>query len=71
MKKTQIKYGNNFVLNFNINDLNAEYERVKELNIGKITPIMYLNIASPYYFFLLEDPDGNTIEIMGNYNLEL
>jgi len=28
---------------------------------------MYLNIASPYYFFLVEDPDGKTIEITGNY----
>ncbi len=28
---------------------------------------MYLNIKSPYYHFLLEDPDGNTIEITGRY----
>lgn len=62
----KIQYGNNFVLNFYIDDLNAEYERIKDLNIGKMTKIMYLNIASPYYHFLLEDPDGNTIEITGN-----
>ncbi len=61
----QINYGNNFVLNFYIDDLNAEYERIKKLNIGKVTDIMYLNIKSPYYHFLLEDPDGNTIEITG------
>jgi catechol 2,3-dioxygenase-like lactoylglutathione lyase family enzyme len=66
-KNRQIKYGNNFVLNFYIEDLNAEYERIKNLNIGKITDIMYLNIKSPYYHFLLEDPDGNTIEITGRY----
>lgn len=59
-----IKYGSNFVLNFCIDDLNSEYERIKNLNIGKMTKIMYLNISSPYYHFLLEDPDGNTIEIM-------
>ncbi len=63
----EIKYGNNFVLNFYIDDLNEEYERIKKLNIGKVTDIMYLNIKSPYYHFLLEDPDGNTIEITGKY----
>jgi catechol 2,3-dioxygenase-like lactoylglutathione lyase family enzyme len=64
-KSRQIKYGNNFVLNFYIDDLNMEYERIKKLNIGNVTQIMYLNIASPYHYFLLEDPDGNTIEITG------
>ncbi|MFA6941217.1 MAG: VOC family protein [Clostridiaceae bacterium] len=64
-KNKTIKYGSNFVLNFCIDDLNSEYERIKNLNIGKMTKIMYLNISSPYYHFLLEDPDGNTIEITG------
>lgn len=67
-KNKKIQYGNNLVLNFYIDDLNTEYERIKRLNIGKITKIMYLNISSPYYHFLLEDPDGNTIEITGQYN---
>jgi len=61
----QVQYGNNFVLNFCIDDLMAEYHRIKRLNIGKVSEIMYLNIASPYHFFILEDPDGNTIEITG------
>ncbi len=59
---------NNFVLNFYIDNLADEYKRIKELNIGKVTEIMYVNIASPYYHFLLEDPDENIIEITGNYN---
>ncbi|MDF2547141.1 MAG: hypothetical protein K0R93_2039 [Anaerosolibacter sp.] len=67
LKNRQIQYGNNMVLNFYIDDLNKEYERIKELNIGRLTKIMYLNISSPYHHFLLEDPDGNTIEITGNY----
>jgi catechol 2,3-dioxygenase-like lactoylglutathione lyase family enzyme len=67
-KSKDTHYGNNFVFNFYIDDLNTEYERIKELNIGKMTEIMYLNISSPYYHFLLEDPDGNTIEITGQYN---
>jgi len=66
-KERTIHYGNNVVLNFYIEDLNKEYERIKELKIGKVTEIMYLNISSPYYHFLLDDPDGNTIEITGNY----
>jgi len=63
----KIQYGNNIVLNFYTDNLNREYERIKELNIGKVSKMMYLNISSPYYHFLLEDPDGNTIEITGNY----
>lgn len=67
-KSRKIQYGNNFILNFYIDDLNAEYERIKNLNIGKMTEIMYLNISSPYYHFLLEDPDENIIEITGQHN---
>lgn len=60
-KSIEFQYGNNMVLNFYIDNLDKEYERIKNLNIGKMTSIMYLNISSPYYHFLLEDPDGNTI----------
>ncbi|MCK8058167.1 MULTISPECIES: VOC family protein [unclassified Fusibacter] len=60
-------YGNNIVLNFYIDDLNEEYKRIKELNIGKLSDIMYINISSPYYHFIVDDPDGNTIEITGSY----
>ncbi len=67
-KNRKINYGNNIVLNFYIDNLNMEYECIKELNIGKLTKIMYLNISSPYYYFLLEDLDKNTIEITRNYN---
>lgn len=67
-KSRKIQYGNNFVLNFYVDDLNAEYERIKKLNIGKVTKILYLNISSPYYFFCVDDPDGNTIEITGKYS---
>lgn len=69
-KNNKITYGNNFVLNFYIDDLKAEHKRLKELNIGKVSKIMYLNVASPYYLFMVEDPDGNQIEITGNYNMD-
>ena len=66
-KERKINYGNNIVLNFWIEDLKKEHERIEKLNIGTLSEIMFLNIASPYYFFILEDPDGNTIEITGGY----
>ncbi|BEP27833.1 VOC family protein [Helicovermis profundi] len=67
IRHENIKYGNNMVLNFYIEDLKEEYERLQTLNIGEITQIMYMNIAMPYYSFVLIDPDGNEIEIAGEY----
>ncbi len=66
-KNKDIKYGNNYVLNFWTDDLEKELTRLKNLEIGELYEIMYLNTALPYYFFTLKDPDGNTIEITGNY----
>lgn len=66
-KERKINYGNNMVLNFWIEDLKKEHERIKRLNIGTVSEIMYLNISSPYYMFIVDDPDGNTIEITGGY----
>ncbi|MFW6298620.1 MAG: VOC family protein [Bacillota bacterium] len=69
-RNLELSYGNNFVLNYYTDNLNAEYARIKRLNIGEMSRIMYLNVAGPYYFFNLEDPDGNTIEITGEYTPE-
>ncbi|WP_105616313.1 VOC family protein [Vallitalea okinawensis] len=69
-KDRKITYGNNFVLNFYIDDLNAEYKRLQNLKIGKLSPIMFLNVALPYHFFLIEDPDGNQVEITGNWRVD-
>jgi len=66
-KERTIRYGNNMVLNFWIDDLSTEYERINQLKIGRVSEINYVNFSSPYYFFVLEDPDGNTIEITGYY----
>lgn len=52
-----------FVLNFWVNYLSIEHERLKDLAIGEITEIKQ---ASPtYYYFHLYDPDGNIIEVTG------
>lgn len=66
-KERAITYGNNVVLNFWIEDLNKEFERISKLNMGEVSNIMYVNISSPYYFFTVSDPDGNVIEITGRY----
>jgi lactoylglutathione lyase len=65
--KIPTTYGNNFVLNITVGDLAQEYERIKALNIGKVSEIKYINVAAPYWCFHLTDPDGNCIEIAGGY----
>jgi lactoylglutathione lyase len=62
------KQNNIIILNFYTEDLRTEYERIKKLNICEISEIMYVNITEPYYYFNIYDPEGNTIEISGNYN---
>ncbi|MCL2373152.1 MAG: helix-turn-helix domain-containing protein [Defluviitaleaceae bacterium] len=57
-----------FVLNFWVPGLAAEHERLKALNIGRITEITRANAS--YYFFNVYDPDGNVIEITGGYSPE-
>ncbi|MDR0443336.1 MAG: helix-turn-helix domain-containing protein [Treponema sp.] len=57
-----------FVINLWIDNLRAEYERVKSLNIGKHTEIIRLHLN--YHFFNLYDPDNNVIEITGGNKME-
>ncbi len=57
-----------FVLNFWDEDLRNEYERVKRLkNIENLTKVKYVCNVIPYYYFQLTDPDGNIIEVTGDY----
>lgn len=58
---------NNIILNFQVDDLNSEYERIKRIKHAKISEIMYVNLVTPYYFFNVEDLDGNTLEVTGKY----
>lgn len=56
------------VLNFWDEDLQKEYKRIKELKITeKLSKIKYICNVSPYYYFQLTDPDGNVIEVTGDY----
>jgi len=56
------------VLNFWDEDLFREHTRVEELGItDHLTKIKYVCNVSPYYYFQLTDPDGNVIEVTGDY----
>lgn len=54
-----------FVLNFWVDDLLLEYNRLKHLSIGEITDIT--KVHDGYYYIHLKDPDNNVIEITGGY----
>ncbi len=56
-----------FVLNFWVEDLNAEYERIKALKIGKVSDIR--EAYPTYHYFHLIDPDNNVVEITGGYHM--
>jgi len=51
------------IFNFVVHDLKAEHQRIKDLNIGNVSEIMFVNIHAPYYYFHVIDPDGNILEI--------
>lgn len=56
-----------FVQNYWVEDLGAEYERVKSLEIGEVTNIREAHPS--YHYFHLIDPDNNIIEITGGYQM--
>lgn len=60
------KKNNIITLNFYTDNLTEEYKRIENLNICKMSEIMYVNITEPYYYFNIFDPEGNTIEICSN-----
>lgn len=66
-KDTGTPKNNLVVFNFDVDDLKSEYQRLKNLNIGKVSELMYVNVHMPYWYFNITDPDGNTLEITGNY----
>lgn len=59
----KIKTGNSVVLNLRADDLMEEYDRIQQIHPGNVTEIMYVNFMFPYSFFMVQDPDGNWIEI--------
>ena len=55
-------------INLGVADLRAEYDRIKCLGIADgLTPIRFIQVFSPYWYFSFQDPDGNPIEVTGAY----
>ena len=61
------KKNNIMILNFEVDNLKAEYERLLSLNIGEVSKLMYVNVHMPYWYFNIKDPDGNILEITGHF----
>lgn len=68
-KETGVLKNNLVVFNFEVDDLKSEYERLKGLDIGDVSELMFVNVHMPYWYFNIIDPDGNTLEITGKINL--
>lgn len=67
LKNESEQHSNNqVVFNFEVDDLKSEYERIKALQIGEVSKLLYVNIHLPYWYFTIKDPDGNEIEISSN-----
>ncbi len=66
-KNTGTPKNNLVVFNFEVDDLKYEYQRLKNLNIGDVSELMYVNVHMPYWYFNIIDPDGNVLEITGPY----
>jgi catechol 2,3-dioxygenase-like lactoylglutathione lyase family enzyme len=58
-----IRTGNRVILNLRADNLLEEYERVKQISPGYVSEMMYVDFMFPYNFFMMQDPDGNWIEI--------
>ena len=55
-------------INIGVDDLRAEYDRIRQSNIAnELTEIRFIQYSSPYWYFTFTDPDGNPIEITGDY----
>lgn len=67
LSKHRTVFGNNIVHTFQTDDLSKEHLRISKIHGGIISDILYLNIESPYSFFTVTDPDGNVIEVFGEY----
>lgn len=61
------KKNNIVIFNFEVDDLKTEYKRIKDLSIGEVSEIFFVNVHMPYHYFNVIDPDGNILEITGNY----
>lgn len=62
----KLKIGNNTIVVFHSENIQADYERIKNMRINEISDIAELNLMAPYKFFHFKDRDDNMIEV-GQY----
>ncbi len=58
--------GNNTIIVFHSTNIEKDYQRIKNMDIGEISNIADINLMAHYRFFHFKDRDGNMIEI-GQY----
>ena len=59
----ELRVGNNVIAVFSSDDLDADHSRVQSLGASEVTPILEINLVTPYRFFHFKDPDGNILEV--------
>ncbi len=59
----ELQIGNNVVIVFSSDDIEADHGRAQSLGAIGITEIVEINLMAPYRFFQFEDPDGNIVEV--------
>ncbi len=62
----KLKIGNNTIIVFHSEDIQADHERIKNMKINEISDIAELNLMAHYKFFHFKDSDDNMIEV-GQY----
>lgn len=69
-QETERTKNNQVIFNFEVSDLREEYARICALSIREVSPLLYVNVHAPYWYFNVLDPDGNILEITGPYHPE-
>jgi predicted enzyme related to lactoylglutathione lyase len=59
----ELQIGNNVVIVFSSDDVDADHGRIQSLGATGITEIVEINLMAPYRFFQFKDPDGNIVEV--------
>jgi predicted enzyme related to lactoylglutathione lyase len=59
----ELRIGNNVVVVFSSDDVDADHERAQSLGATGITEIVEINLMAPYRFFQFKDPEGNIVEV--------
>jgi predicted enzyme related to lactoylglutathione lyase len=59
----ELQIGNNVVIVFSSDDVDADHGRVQSLGATGVTKIVEINLMAPYRFFQFKDPEGNIVEV--------